>query len=227
MVDLRAAAFDEISGVKMPTLMRPPMSPLGHLIKTSIDRSLGLLALIVLLPLFVAVALAIRLDTPGPVFFRQVRTGLFGKPFTIFKFRTLHDGQADPDATTLVSRGDSRVTKVGRWLRYFSLDEMPQLLNVVRGEMSLVGPRPHPAHAKADGKLYNSVIPDYSLRYRVKPGMTGWAQVNGWRGETDTVEKLSKRVEFDFRYIESWSLWLDFWIMILTIPAVLMPKNNA
>jgi lipopolysaccharide/colanic/teichoic acid biosynthesis glycosyltransferase len=175
----------------------------------------------------VAVMIAIRLDSPGPVFFRQLRTGLFGKPFTIIKFRTLHDSQADPDAETLVSRGDPRVTRVGRWLRKFSFDEIPQFINVVRGDMALVGPRPHPPHAKADGKLYNRVIPDYSLRYRFRPGMTGWAQVNGWRGETDTVEKLRKRVEFDFYYIENWSLLLDFRIMIKTIPAVLMPHNNA
>ena len=146
--------------------------------------------------------------------FRQPRRGQFGRLFSIYKFRSLHTAKADANADTLVTKGDSRVTRVGRFIRKYSIDELPQIINVLKGDMSLVGPRPHAIMAKADGKLYGDVVPNYSLRYRVKPGMTGWAQVNGWRGETDTEEKLRKRVEFDFYYISHWSWRLDLKILL-------------
>jgi lipopolysaccharide/colanic/teichoic acid biosynthesis glycosyltransferase len=153
----------------------------------------------------------------------QTRIGQFGRSFRILKFRTLHAAQSDAAAETLVTKDDHRVTPAGRFLRYYSLDELPQLLNVLAGEMSLVGPRPHAASAKADGHVYRDVMPDYLLRYRAKPGMTGWAQVNGWRGNTDTADKLHRRVEFDFHYIQSWSMALDLYILIRTIPSIFAP----
>jgi Undecaprenyl-phosphate glucose phosphotransferase len=215
------------TGVRMPTLMTPPFSHWGRLAKTSFDYIAGLGILLLILPILLATALAIKLDSPGPVFFRQQRSGQFGRKFSIYKFRSLHVAAADAEAATLVSKGDSRVTRVGHYIRKYSIDELPQILNVLRGQMSLVGPRPHAPKAKADGRLYADVMPDYALRYRVKPGMTGWAQINGWRGETDTEEKLRKRVEFDFDYIKNWSFTLDMVILFRTIPAMLFPKNNV
>lgn len=214
-------------GVVMPTLMTPPFSFWGRVAKRVFDIVAGLGLLAVLSPLLIATAILIKLDSPGPILFRQVRSGQFGRKFSIYKFRSLHVDRADVEATTLVTPGDSRVSRVGRVIRKYSIDELPQLFNVLRGEMSLVGPRPHAPKAKADGQLYAEAVPDYAIRYRVKPGMTGWAQINGWRGETDTVEKLRKRVEFDFYYIRHWSFWFDLLILLRTVPAVILPKNNA
>lgn len=218
----RSTTFD---GVLMPTLMTPPLSFGGRLAKTVFDYVASLIILMLIAPFLLCVALSIKLDSDGPILFRQQRCGLFGRKFNIYKFRSLHGN--DEEATTLVSRGDPRITRVGRYIRKFSVDELPQIFNVLRGEMSLVGPRPHAPKAKANGRLYAEVVPDYALRYRVKPGMTGWAQINGWRGETDTEEKLRNRVELDFDYIRNWSFLLDMIILIRTIPAVLFPKNNV
>lgn len=220
---LPGRGYGQWQGVVMPTLMTPPFSNLGGFLKRALDLCGALLLLIPLAPLFVIVAVCIRLDSRGPVFFRQVRSGQYGRPFRIFKFRSLHVAQADTAAETLVSAGDRRVTRVGQILRKYSIDEFPQIFNVLLGQMSLVGPRPHAPRAKADGRIYAEVIPEYMLRYRVKPGMTGWAQVNGWRGNTDTEEQLRKRVEFDFQYIGKWSFGKDLEIMLRTIPAMLLP----
>ncbi len=220
---LRGRDEGEIEGVVMPTLMIPPFSAVGGFLKRSLDVAAACCLLVPLAPLFLLVALLIRLDSKGPVFFRQVRSGQHGRSFLIYKFRTLHMMQADAAAETLVTHGDKRVTRVGRILRKYSIDELPQVFNVILGNMSLVGPRPHAPRAKADGRIYAEVMPDYMLRYRVKPGMTGWAQVNGWRGNTDTEEQLRKRVEFDFDYITRWSLGRDFEILARTVPSMLMP----
>lgn len=207
-----------------PILHTPPLPPYQRVIKTATDLGLGAIVLLLLTPILLGTALAIRLDSPGSVIFRQPRRGQFGRLFSIYKFRSLHTAKADANADTLVTKGDSRVTRVGRFIRKYSIDELPQIINVLKGDMSLVGPRPHAIMAKADGKLYGDVVPNYSLRYRVKPGMTGWAQVNGWRGETDTEEKLRKRVEFDFYYISHWSWRLDLKILLRTVPAMLFPS---
>ncbi|WP_419730629.1 exopolysaccharide biosynthesis polyprenyl glycosylphosphotransferase [Lichenicola sp.] len=213
-------------GVVMPTLMIPPFSAAGAVFKRSVDI-LGVCALLFpLIPLFLLVALFIKVDSKGPVLFRQMRSGQYGRQFSILKFRSLHVAQADAAAETLVTSGDRRVTRVGRYLRKYSIDELPQVFNVLFGQMSLVGPRPHAPRAKADGRIYAEVIPEYMLRYRVKPGMTGWAQVNGWRGNTDTEEQLRKRVEFDFQYIGKWSPLRDLEIMVRTIPSMLMPPSG-
>ncbi len=213
----------QLHGVVMPTLMIPPFSSTGAFVKRTVDVCAAMLLMVPLVPLFLMVAVCIKLDSRGPVFFRQVRSGQFGRPFRIFKFRSLHVAQADSAAETLVTAGDRRVTRVGQILRKYSIDELPQVLNVLLGQMSLVGPRPHAPRAKADGRIYAEVIPEYMLRYRVKPGMTGWAQVNGWRGNTDTEEQLRKRVEYDFQYIGKWSFGRDVEIMVRTIPAMLLP----
>ena len=219
-------ANNQSQGVVMPTLMVPPFSLTGAFAKRTLDLIVSLGLLIPLTPLFLLLALAIRLDSPGPVFFLQKRTGQFGRSFDIYKFRSLHVARADGAAESLVSKGDSRVTRIGKYLRKYSIDELPQLINVLLGDMSLVGPRPHAPRAKADRRIYAEVMPDYMLRYRVKPGMTGWAQVNGWRGNTDTEEKLRKRVEFDFAYIKHWSFLRDLKILAMTIPSVLFPPQD-
>lgn len=216
----------QFQGVVMPTLMVPPFSTAGAVFKRSADVVGVCILLVPLVPLFLFVALCIKFDSTGPVLFRQMRTGQYGRQFSIFKFRSLYVAQADAAAETLVTSGDRRVTRVGRYLRKYSIDELPQVFNVLFGHMSLVGPRPHAPRAKADGRIYAEVIPEYMLRYRVKPGMTGWAQVNGWRGNTDTEEQLRKRVEFDFQYIGKWSPLRDFEIMLRTIPSMLLPPSE-
>lgn len=224
---LSMSHVDGVDGVVMPTLMTPPLAHWERLSKGAFDFVAGFFVLALLSPILLATAIAIKLDSPGPVFFRQMRSGQFGRKFSMFKFRSLRAERADAEAETLVTSHDDRVTRVGKFIRKYSIDELPQILNVLKGEMSLVGPRPHAPKAKADGKLYADVVPDYAIRYRVKPGMTGWAQVNGWRGETDTEDKLRKRVEFDFQYIRDWSFWLDMLILLRTPAAVLLPKNNV
>jgi Undecaprenyl-phosphate glucose phosphotransferase len=208
-----------------PVLHTPPLPPYQRAVKEAMDLGLGFLVLILLSPVLIGVAIAIKLDSPGSVIFRQPRRGQYGRLFSIYKFRSLHTAKADANADTLVTKGDSRVTRVGRFIRKYSLDELPQIINVLKGDMSLVGPRPHAINAKADGKLYGDVVPNYTLRYRVKPGMTGWAQVNGWRGETDTEEKLRRRVEYDFYYISHWSTRLDLLVLVRTVPAMLFPPQ--
>lgn len=220
---LPSSARYSLAGVVMPTLMVPPFTVVDRISKRLFDVVIALLLLVVLLPLGLVIAALIKLDSPGPVLFRQTRTGQFNHSFRIFKFRSLHVLQADPAAETLVTAGDRRITRIGRFLRSHSLDELPQLLNVLAGDMSLVGPRPHASRAKADGRVYMDVMPDYLLRYRAKPGMTGWAQVNGWRGNTDTVTKLHRRVEYDFHYIQRWSMTFDLYILLRTIPSVFIP----
>jgi lipopolysaccharide/colanic/teichoic acid biosynthesis glycosyltransferase len=172
------------------------------------------------------IAIAIRLESAGPIFFRQRRYGFNNELIEVLKFRSMYVAQQDATASRLVTRDDPRVTRVGRIIRRASLDELPQLINVVRGQMSLVGPRPHATGAKADRDLYENVVQGYFARHRMKPGVTGWAQINGWRGETDTHEKLVKRVEYDLHYIENWSVFLDLYIIAMT-PISLLTGRNA
>ena len=170
--------------------------------------------------LFPLIALCIRLDSRGPAFFRQRRIGLNGQSFEMWKFRSMHVHDAPAGLCPQATRRDVRVTRVGGWLRRLSMDEMPQLFNVLRGDMSLVGPRPHAPGTCAAGKRFEDVVTHYQLRHRVLPGMTGLAQVRGWRGETDTEEKLVHRVESDIEYICNWSLRLDLLILLRTVGAL-------
>ena len=172
------------------------------------------------------VAIAIRLESPGPVLFRQRRIGLDNVGFEMWKFRTMHHRAPEGGRLRQTTRHDPRVTRVGAFLRHTSLDELPQLFNVLRGEMSMVGPRPHAPGTCAGGKPFELVTPHYPARHRVRPGMTGLAQVRGWRGETDTEEKLLRRVEADLEYIERWSLWLDL-VIIARTPCRVLAMRNA
>jgi lipopolysaccharide/colanic/teichoic acid biosynthesis glycosyltransferase len=193
-----------------------------------VDKVLSALLLISILPLMVIIAVTIRLDSPGPVFFRQRRLGLNNVEFEIFKFRTMASTGADAsDGRWQTRRQDARVTRVGHFLRRSSLDELPQLFNVLRGEMSLVGPRPHPIRMRTENRLGSEIVPDYPHRHRVKPGMTGWAQINGYRGATQTVDQIKRRVEYDIFYIENWSILFDLKILALTPITMIFNNENA
>jgi lipopolysaccharide/colanic/teichoic acid biosynthesis glycosyltransferase len=182
--------------------------------------------LICVSPIMLLIALAVKLDSKGPVFFKQRRFGFNNKMVEIWKFRSLYVEHSDTTATNLVKKHDSRVTRVGRFIRKTSLDELPQLFNVVfSGTLSLVGPRPHTAHSRAGEHPYDEAVDGYYARHRVKPGITGWAQVNGWRGETDTHEKIQQRVEHDLYYIENWSILFDLYILATTPLALIKSKN--
>ena len=203
-----------------------PIDDWGTVAKWLFDKSVALLALTLLAPVMAAVALAIKLDSRGPVLFRQKRYGFNNELIEVLKFRSMYTDRCDAQATQLVTKVDPRVTRVGRFIRKTSLDELPQLINVLKGELSLVGPRPHAVKAKAADRLYDEVVEGYFARHKVKPGITGWAQINGWRGETDTPEKIQKRVEHDLYYIENWSLLLDVYILFKT-PLALLKTENA
>ena len=194
-------------------------------VKRAIDIVGTLLLLVVLCLPMLLVALMIRLETPGPALFRQRRIGFANLPFEIWKFRTMHQHPSESGRLVQVTRHDRRVTWLGDKLRRCSADELPQLFNVLRGEMSLVGPRPHAPGTCAGGKPFELVTPHYPARHRVKPGLTGLAQVRGWRGQTETEEKLLRRVESDLEYIEHWSLWLDVRILARTALPVCAMRN--
>ena len=222
----KSRAYSYIGNIPMLDVLDKPLSGWNALLKNIEDKLIAGLALVLLAPVMALVALAVRLDSPGPVLFRQRRYGFNNELIEVFKFRSMYVDQCDAKASKLVTRGDPRVTRVGRFIRKTSLDELPQIFNVLRGDLSLVGPRPHATHAKAKDNLYTDVVDGYFARHRVKPGITGWAQINGWRGETDTEEKIHRRVEHDLYYIENWSLLFDLYIMART-PFSLIETDNA
>jgi Undecaprenyl-phosphate glucose phosphotransferase len=222
----RPRAYSYIGNVPVLDIFDKPIADWNMVVKSLFDRLVGGLILLLCLPILAATAIAIRLDSPGPVLFRQRRYGFNNELIEIFKFRSMYVEATDANAVRLVTKSDPRVTRVGRFIRKVSLDELPQLFNVVRGELSLVGPRPHAMQAKAEHRLYEEAVDGYFARHRVKPGMTGWAQINGWRGETDTQEKLQQRVEHDLYYIENWSLLFDIYILLRT-PFALLKTENA
>ncbi|MBA1275165.1 undecaprenyl-phosphate glucose phosphotransferase [Stutzerimonas azotifigens] len=215
----------EVAG--LPTLMASdlPLRGWSPLFKRLEDIILSGIALLFAAPVMLIIAAAIKLDSPGPVLFRQKRYGYNNRLIEVFKFRSMYHAKSDANAERQTTRGDDRITRVGRFIRKTSLDELPQLLNVFLGSMSMVGPRPHATATKAAGVLFEDAVAEYSARHRVKPGITGWAQINGYRGETDTLEKIEKRVEFDLDYIERWSVWFDLKILFLTVPALLFNKD--
>ena len=211
----------EWDGLPVINLSGTPMTGTELRIKAIFDRLGSFVLLLVLSPLFIILAILVRFSGPGAILFRQKRNGIGGEPIEILKFRSMKPHQEPEGQFTQATSADIRVTTIGKLLRKTSLDELPQLINVVKGEMSLVGPRPHPVELN---DLYMSRIPKYMLRHKVKPGITGWAQVNGFRGITDTKEKMELRIEHDLWYIQNWSLWLDLKILLQT-PLSMIHQN--
>lgn len=225
-LSFRPRTYSYIGKVPMFDLYDRPISNWDSVAKRCFDLVLGVMALALVSPIMLLTALAIKLDSKGPVFFRQKRHGFNNEVIDVYKFRSMYTDRADPTGRHAVRRGDPRVTRVGRFIRKTSIDELPQLFNVLAGSLSLVGPRPHVLSALARDKLYHEVVEGYYARHRVKPGVTGWAQINGLRGETDTVEKIRMRTEYDLYYIENWSIWFDLKILLLT-PLSLLNTENA
>jgi Undecaprenyl-phosphate glucose phosphotransferase len=223
----RPRSYSYIGSLPVLDVFDRPIADWDVVMKSLFDKVVGGLALIALAPLMALTALAIRLDSRGPVLFRQKRYGFNNELIEVYKFRSMYVESSDATAAKLVTKGDPRVTRVGRFIRKTSLDELPQLFNVVfKGDLSLVGPRPHAVHAKAVDRLYDEAVDGYFARHRVKPGITGWAQINGWRGETDNDEKIQRRVEHDLYYIENWSVLFDLYILVMT-PVALLKTENA
>lgn len=211
--DLLQSRTEEINGVSVIPLFDSPMSGVNAIIKQIEDFTLALFIILFISPILLIIACLIKLTSPGPVIFKQKRYGIDGKAIDVWKFRSMsvmENGEQVVQAT----KGDSRITSLGAFLRRTSLDELPQFFNVLKGDMSIVGPRPH---AIAHNEQYRKLIRGYMLRHKMKPGITGWAQINGWRGETDTLDKMEKRVEFDLEYIRNWSVWFDLRIIFLTV----------
>lgn len=211
-----------IAGLYSLDLSCSPMDGPARFIKRAEDILIGGLISLLILPVCVAIAIAIKATSPGPVVFKQYRTGINGKKFKVYKFRSMVVHQESNGEVTQAKKNDARVTPIGAFLRRTSLDELPQFFNVLQGRMSLVGPRPH---ALAHNEYYKDLVESYMQRHKVKPGITGWAQVNGYRGETDTLDKMQKRVEYDLWYIDNWSLWLDLKIIFLTVFKGFINKN--
>jgi len=205
--------IEEMNGIPVVPLYDTPLSGMNRVLKRLEDIVLSSLILLMISPVLLSIAAAVKFTSPGPVIFRQTRYGMDGKPIMVWKFRSMKVMEND-SVVTQATQNDPRVTRVGNFLRRTSLDELPQFINVLTGGMSIVGPRPH---AVAHNEQYRTLIQGYMLRHKVKPGITGWAQINGWRGETDTLEKMEKRIEFDLEYIREWSLWFDIKIVFLTI----------
>jgi putative colanic acid biosysnthesis UDP-glucose lipid carrier transferase len=212
----------QVANLVVPNLQVSRRVGISRRIKAMEDGFLAALILLVASPWMLLIALGVKLDSPGPVLFRQKRHGWDGTAIEIYKFRTMVMHEETAGQVTQARKDDARVTRFGAFLRRTSLDELPQFVNVLQGRMSIVGPRPH---AVEHNEQYQDLIDTYTQRHRVKPGITGWAQVNGWRGETDTLEKMQKRVEYDLYYIKHWSLWFDMKIIFLTLTKGLFHPN--
>ncbi|CAM3089703.1 Bacterial sugar transferase domain-containing protein [Sphingomonas antarctica] len=219
--DLVAYMFSQramvlLDSVPLMTLFERPISGTDQILKRAEDLILGAIILIFAAPIMLVTAIAIKFDSPGPVFFKQPREGFNNRSFLIWKFRSMRTDTLEFDKVNQATRDDPRITRVGRFIRATSIDELPQLLNVMKGDMSIVGPRPHAPTTKAGGREFKDVVSTYAARHRVKPGITGWAQASGWRGETDTEDKLVRRLEHDLHYIENWSVPFDLYILAKT-----------
>jgi putative colanic acid biosynthesis UDP-glucose lipid carrier transferase len=222
LFDLMQARFDIVGGIPVVAICETPFTGINSVIKRATDIVVGLGIMAILLPVMLLIALAVKLDSRGPAIFKQRRYGLYGEEIRVYKFRSMtvvDDGLEIAQAQV----NDPRITKLGAFLRCTSLDELPQFINVLQGKMSIVGPRPH---AVAHNELYRKQIKGYMLRHKVKPGITGWAQVNGLRGETETLDKMKARIELDLEYLRNWSVWFDLWIIIRTV-AVVAGRGNA
>ena len=219
--DLMQAHFNNLGGIPLVAICESPYTGVDSVVKNVSDFVFASLILLLLSPVMVVIALAIKITSPGPAIFRQRRYGLNGEEFIVYKFRTMKVSE-DGSKIEQAHYNDPRITKVGAFLRRTSLDELPQFINVLQGRMSIVGPRPH---AVAHNELYRKIIKGYMLRHKVKPGITGWAQVNGFRGETEVLEKMQKRIELDLYYLQNWSIWLDLRIIMRTVWVVLRRQN--
>ncbi len=223
----KASAYSYVGDVAVFDMADRPISDWSLVFKWVFDKVTALVALILLSPIMLLTAIAVKLDSKGPILFKQKRYGFNNEFVEIYKFRSMFTEMSDKDASKLATKNDPRVTKVGRFIRKTSIDELPQLFNVLRNELSMVGPRPHAMSAKAEDKLYDDVVNGYFARHKVKPGITGWAQINGWRGETDTIDKILKRLDHDLYYIENWSPLLDIYILIMTPISLFSKSENA
>ena len=226
-LQFRPRSYSYIGTVPVLDVFDRPIADWDVVMKWLFDKLIGGLILLCALPAMALIAAAIKLESRGPILFRQKRYGFNNDLIEVYKFRSMYAEASDATANRLVTKNDSRVTRVGRIIRKASLDELPQLFNVVlKGNLSLVGPRPHAVNAKAESRLYDEAVDGYFARHRVKPGITGWAQISGWRGETDTQEKIQRRVEHDLYYIENWSVLFDLYILART-PFALLKTENA
>jgi Undecaprenyl-phosphate glucose phosphotransferase len=219
--DLMQAHVDKVGDVPVVSMVESPFTGLDGAVKNIFDFVVALLILIILLPVMLCIALAVKITSPGPVIFKQRRYGLNGEEIIVYKFRSMTVSE-DGTEVQQAKKNDQRVTKVGDFLRRTSLDELPQFINVLQGRMSIVGPRPH---AVAHNEFYRKLIRGYMLRHKAKPGITGWAQVNGFRGETEVLEKMQARVEHDLHYLQNWSVFLDLYIIARTVWVVLRRDN--
>ena len=219
--DMMQSRFDNVGGVPVVAICESPYSGVDSVVKSTSDIVLAALLLILLSPLMLCIALAVKFTSVGPAIFKQRRYGLDGEEITVYKFRSMTVSE-DGNKIDQAQKNDPRITKIGAFLRRTSLDELPQFINVLQGRMSIVGPRPH---AVAHNELYRTLIKGYMLRHKIKPGITGWAQVNGLRGETEVLEKMQARIEYDLYYLRNWSIWLDLWIIMLTAWVVLRRDN--
>lgn len=206
-------SITDVAGFPVLNICSTPMSGINRLLKAIEDRLLAIIILILISPILLLIAIAIKLTSKESIFFKQHRLGWDGRIIKIYKFRTMVEHQEEDGKITQATSDDKRITRLGKFLRQTSLDELPQFINVLQGRMSIVGPRPH---ALIHNEMYKDNVSDYMQRHRVKPGITGWAQINGWRGETDTLDKMQKRVEYDLYYINNWSLFFDLKIILLT-----------
>ncbi|WP_408155505.1 undecaprenyl-phosphate glucose phosphotransferase [Herbaspirillum lusitanum] len=220
--NLIQARFDYVGGMAVMAICETPFTGMNNFVKRASDIVLASIIQLMLLPVMLVIAICVKATSPGPVIFKQRRYGLDGEEIVVYKFRSMTVTE-DGNTIQQAQKGDARLTKIGGFLRKSSLDELPQFINVLQGRMSIVGPRPH---AVAHNELYRKQIKGYMLRHKVKPGITGWAQVNGLRGETETLGKMKARIEFDLEYLRRWSLTFDLWIIIQTVRLVLK-KDNA
>lgn len=223
---LRPRSYSYIGRVPFLDIFDKPIAGWDSVLKRIFDLVFASLAIVALSPVMVATAVAIRLDSKGPILFRQKRYGFNNEVISVLKFRSMYHEMADPTASKVVTKGDPRVTRVGRFIRRTSIDELPQFFNVLKGDLSLVGPRPHAVNAHTQQRLWEEVVDGYFARHKVKPGVTGWAQINGWRGEVDSHDKIQGRVEHDLHYIENWSVLFDLYILALT-PIRILNQENA
>ncbi|TPM03295.1 undecaprenyl-phosphate glucose phosphotransferase [Mesorhizobium sp. B2-3-11] len=225
-LQFRPRAYSYIGSVPMLDIFDKPINDWDSVAKRAFDIIFSVIGIVAFSPVMLATAIAIKLDSKGPVLFKQKRHGFNNEIIEVYKFRSMYTDRSDPTAKQTVTKNDPRVTRVGRFIRKTSIDELPQFFNSLLGSLSLIGPRPHAIAAQSHNLLYNEVVDGYFARHKVKPGVTGWAQINGWRGEMDTNEKIRMRTEYDLYYIENWSLLFDLRILFLT-PIRLLNTENA